>query len=435
MATHGQHQQRAAAPTGTFSALRQRQFALLWYSGVGQSIGLGMQQITLGHFVYDRTDSEFWVGAVAFMNFAPFFLFSPVAGVIGDRTDRRNLLFIAQAISGLAVLILAVLITTDLVAMWQVLLIALAAATGQALTVPTRLAYVNDLVEPRYLMNAVALNSLAQNGMRIIGPVLAGVLIAATGSGGTMYVNAAGYLLGLIPLALLESRPRPSASHTAVLSNIAEGIHFAAKTPMIFFVIMMGNIFSLFGMPYISMLPVFAEDVLDKGAAGLGLLSSASGAGAVVGGVLLARWGDVRNKGRLYQGCFILFFVSLALFALSPIYGLSLALLVLVGMGSMSNINTGTVMLQLGTPRELQGRTMSLWTWGISLSFLGALPVGALAEVYGAQAVMAGSALIGLLCGGALMLWYAAYTRRAAASATARQPSTTPSPAEQRPSA
>jgi MFS family permease len=426
------HQQIATTPAGTFSALRQRQFALLWYSGVGQSIGLGMQQITLGHFVYDRTDSEFWVGAVAFMNFAPFFLFSPVAGVIGDRTDRRNLLFIAQALSGLAVLTLAVLITTDLVTMWQVLLIALAAATGQALTVPTRLAYVNDLVEPRYLMNAVALNSLAQNGMRIIGPVLAGVLIATAGSGGTMYVNAAGYLLGLIPLAMLQSRPRPPATQTAVLHNIAEGINFAAKTPMVFFVIMLGNVFSLFGMPYISMLPVFAEDVLGKGAAGLGLLSSASGAGAVAGGILLARWGDVRNKTRLFQACFILFFGALFLFSLSSVYGLSLALLVLVGMGSMSNINTGTVMLQLGTPRELQGRTMSLWTWGISLSFLGALPVGALAEVYGAPAVMACSALIGLLCGALLMLWYAAHTRRTAAASPALQAQPTSSTVERR---
>ncbi|MGE3594226.1 MAG: MFS transporter, partial [Dehalococcoidia bacterium] len=375
-----------------------------------------------------------WVGAVAFMNFAPFFLFSPVAGVIGDRTDRRNLLFIAQAISGLAVLTLAILITTDLVAMWQVLLIALAAATGQALTVPTRLAYVNDLVEPRFLMNAVALNSLAQNGMRIIGPVLAGVLIAVAGSGGTMYANAAGYLLGLIPLAMLQSRPRPPATHTAVLRNIAEGIHFAAKTPMVFFVIMMGNIFSLFGMPYISMLPVFAEDVLGKGAAGLGLLSSASGAGAVVGGILLARWGDVRDKRRLFQACFILFFGALFLFSLSPIYGLSLALLVLVGIGSMSNINVGTVMLQIGTPRELQSRTMSLWTWGISLSFLGALPIGALAEVYGAPVVMAGSALIGLLCGALLMLWYAAYTRRTASVTSALQANPAPATAEQRPS-
>jgi MFS family permease len=434
MSARQQHQQLAPAPTGTFSALRQRQFALLWYSGVGQSIGLGMQQITLGHFVYDRTDSEFWVGAVAFMNFAPFFLFSPVAGVIGDRTDRRNLLFIAQALSGLAVLALAVLITTDLVAMWQVLLIALAAATGQALTVPTRLAYVNDLVEPRYLMNAVALNSLAQNGMRIIGPVLAGVLIAAVGSGGTMYVNAAGYLLGLIPLAMLQSRPRPPATQTAVLHNIAEGINFAAKTPMVFFVIMLGNVFSLFGMPYISMLPVFAEDVLGKGAAGLGLLSSASGAGAVAGGILLARWGDVRNKTRLFQACFILFFGALFLFSLSSVYGLSLALLVLVGMGSMSNINTGTVMLQLGTPRELQGRTMSLWTWGISLSFLGALPVGALAEVYGAPVVMACSALIGLLCGALLMLWYATHMRRAAAAPPTLQSKSAPSTIEQRPS-
>jgi len=400
---------------GTFSALRQRQFALLWLSSVGQSIGLGMQQITLGHFVYDRTHSEVWVGAVAFMNFTPFFFFSPVAGVIGDRTDRRNLLFIAQALSGLAVLILAILITTGLIAMWQVLLIALVAATGQALTVPTRLAYVSDLVEPRYLMNAVSLSSLAQNGMRIIGPVLAGLLIATVGSGSTMYVNAAGYLIGLVPLALLQSRPRPVAVRPAILGNIAEGVHYAVKTPLVFFVIMMGNVFSLFGMPYISMLPVFAEDVLGQGAAGLGVLSSASGAGAVVGGILRARWGDARDKRRLFQGCFILFFGALVLFSLSSSYALSLLLLFAVGMGSMSHINAGTVILQLSTPRELQGRTMSLWTWGISLSFLGALPVGVLAEVLGAPAAMAGSATIGLLCGAALMLWYTAHARRAAA--------------------
>src|SRR5262245_7634134 len=136
----------AAEPRlGTFSALRQREFALLWYSSVGQSIGLGMQQIALGYFVWDRTESEFWVGAVAFMNFAPFFLFSPFAGVFGDRFDRRNLLFIAQTLSGAAVLVLAVLITAGFVEMWHVLVIALLAATGQALTVPTRLAYVNDL--------------------------------------------------------------------------------------------------------------------------------------------------------------------------------------------------------------------------------------------------------------------------------------------------
>jgi MFS family permease len=187
-------------------------------------------------------------------------------------------------------------------------------------------------------------------------------------------------------------------------------------------------------MPDISMLPVFAEDVLGKGAAGLGLLSSASGAGAVAGGILLARWGDVRNKTRLFQACFILLFGALFLFSLSSLYGLSLALLVLVGIGSMSNINTGTVMLQLGTPRELQGRTMSLWTWGISLSFLGALPIGALAEVYGAPLVMAGSALIGLLCGILLMLWYAAYTRRTAGIAPATQAKPTSTAAEQRPS-
>ena len=396
---------------GTFSALRQRQFALLWYSGVGQSIGLGMQQITLGYFVWHRTESEFWVGAVAFMNFAPFFLFSPFAGVFGDRMDRRNLLFFAQALSGLAVLVLAVLITAGFVEMWQVLAIALISATGQALTVPTRLAYVNDLVEKRYLMNAVALNSLAQNGMRIVGPLIAGVLIAIIHSGGTMYVNAAGYLLGLIPLAMLESRPRPPAASRDPFAEIAEGIRFALRTPVVFFVIMLGNAFAFFGMPYISMLPVFAEDVLDVGALGLGLLSSASGAGAVVAGIALARMGDYPNKIRLCKGFFLLFLISLVFFSLSPWMSVSLVLMFIVGAGSISHISVGTVILQLNTPAELQARVMSLWTWGICFSFLGALPVGALAELYGAPAVMAVTAALGALSGGALMLWFAAQSR------------------------
>jgi len=301
---------------GTFSALRQREFALLWYGSLGQSIGLGMQQIALGYFVWHRTESELWVGAVAFMNFAPFFLFSPFAGVFGDRFDRRNLLFIAQALSGLSVLTLAVLITSGLVEMWQVLVVALLSATGQALTVPTRLAYVSDLVEPRFLMNAVALNSLAQNGMRIVGPVLAGMFIAVIGVGGTMYVNAAGYLLGLIPLAMMHAHPRPPAANRAPLREIAEGLGFMMRTPVIFFVINVGNLFALFGMPYLSMLPVFAEDVLKVGSLGLGLLSSASGVGAVIGGIVLARLGDTPHKLRMFNSCYLVFVASLVVWLL-----------------------------------------------------------------------------------------------------------------------
>ena len=403
----------AAEPRfGTFSALRQREFALLWYGSVGQSIGLGMQQIALGYFVWDRTESEFWVGAVAFMNFAPFFLFSPFAGVFGDRFDRRNLLFIAQALSGLSVLALAVLITTGLAEMWQVLVVALLSATGQALTVPTRLAYVNDLVEPRFLMNAVALNSLAQNGMRIVGPLLAGLFIALIGAGGTMYVNAAGYLLGLIPLAMMAARPRPPAANRAPLKEIAEGIRFMVRTPVIFFVINVGNLFALFGMPYISMLPVFAEDVLDSGSFGLGLLSAASGVGAVLGGLTLARLGDTPHKIRLFNWCYLTFVVTLVFFSLSPWMWLSLVLMFVIGVGSMSCISIGVVILQQNTPNELQARVMSLWTWGIALAFLGALPVGALSEWYGAPVVMAVTAALGVVSGLALMAWYAGVRKR-----------------------
>jgi len=303
--------------------------------------------------------------------------------------------------------------------MWQVLLVALLAATGQALTVPTRLAYVNDLVEPRYLMNAVALNSLAQNGMRVVGPVIAGVLIAFIEAGGTMYVTAAGYLVGLMPLSMLDSRPRPPAAKRAPLHEIAEGIRFALRTPIVFFAIMLGNAFALFGMPYLSMLPVFAEDVLDAGSFGLGLLMAASGTGAVVGGVVLARIGDTPRKIRLFNGFFLLFLVSLVFFSLSPWMALSLVLMFVVGFGSISHISVGTVLLQLNTPRELQARVMSLWTWGISFSFLGALPVGALAEVYGAPVVMAGTAGLGALSGLALMAWYAAQVRSGRAGGTA----------------
>ncbi len=399
-----------AGPTrlGTFSALRQREFGLLWWSGVGQAIGLGMQQITLGYFVFERTHSEFWVGAVAFMNFAPFFFFSLFAGALGDRLDKRRLLIVSQAGSGIAVFALATLITAGAVAIWHILVIAFFAATWQALTVPIRHAFASELVERRYLLNAIALNALAQNGMRVIGPVLAGVLIGTIGSGGTMYVNAAGYLLGLLPLFVLASRPRAVVSARAsVLGDIRAGIQHAIATPAILFALVLTNlVFCTFGMPYMSMLPVFAKDVLDQGPAGLGLLSAAGGVGSVLGAVVLARLSDYPHRGRLFQGCFVLFFVSLLLFSLSRSFVLSMALIGLVGLGAMSHINLGTVMLQTATPPEMQGRIMSLWTWGISASFLGALPIGALAEVYGAPFVMAGSAAIGLTLGAGLMLRY-----------------------------
>jgi MFS family permease len=393
---------------GTFSALRQREFGLLWWSGVGQAIGLGMQQITLGHFVYERTNDEFWVGAVAFMGFIPFFAFSLFAGAIGDRMDRRVLLLIAQAMSGLAVLLLAILIVTDLVANWHILVASFVAATGQALTVPIRFAYVNELVERRYLMNAVALNSLAQNGMRVIGPVIAGLLIAAISDGGTMFINAAGYLIGLVPLLMLRSRPRPAlVAGVSVLQNIREGVRFALTTPVIMFGLLLSNFgFSLFGMTYISMMPVFAKDVLDSGSLGLGILSGAAGIGSVLGGLALARLGDYPHKRRLYTGFYVLFFAALTAFSLSPNFYLSLAIITLVGLGSISHISMGTVIIQTATPQALQGRVMSLWTWGICLNFLGALPVGALAHFYGAPAVMAVSAVLGLLFGLFLMARY-----------------------------
>ena len=141
---------------GTFAALKQRDFALLWFSGLGQGIGMGMQQVTLGYFVFELTHSSFWVGTVAFMNFAPFFFLSLFAGALADRMDKRMLLVLTQAVSGLAVLALATLITADVVEIWHILVIAFVSAILQAMTMPIRFSFVNELVERRYLMNAVA---------------------------------------------------------------------------------------------------------------------------------------------------------------------------------------------------------------------------------------------------------------------------------------
>ena len=400
------HAEQEAPKQGAFSALRERNFALLWWSGVGQAASLGMQQIALGHFVFDRTHSEFWTGMVVFMGFIPFFTFSLFAGAIGDRMNRRTLLIGAHLWSGAFILLLALLIITDVVQVWMVMAIAFAAAFSQSVTVPIRFALVGELVQQRVLMNAIALNSLSQNGMRIVGPVLAGVLIASAGHGWTILVISLGYLLGVLPLLRLQTPPRDRAyiASGSVFANIAEGINFARRTPVVMYALLLSNFgFSLFGMPYLSMLPVFAKEVLGKGATELGYLSAAGGAGSVLGALLLARLGDYPHKRRLFQGFYVLFFTALVAFSLSPVYALSLVMLVFVGMGSMTHINVGTALVQLNTPRELQGRVMSLWTWGICLNMLGAMPVGALSEIWGAPPVMAGWALCGLLFGLMLM--------------------------------
>ena len=410
----------AAARPGAFSALGQRQFALFWYSGLGQAIGLGMQQITLGHYIFATTNSAFWVGAVAFANFFPLFTLSLFAGVLGDRMDKRKLLAVSQLISGGAVLALAVLITSGLASIGLVLLTSVVAATGQALTLSTRFAMVGELADRDHLANAFALNGLSQNGMRVLGPVLAGVLISLIGDGRTMYVNASAYLLGVLPLLLLERRPpRHGANRPRVLDDLRDGLRFAGRTIDIPAIIVPGHLMVLFSLSYMHLLPVFAKDVLDRESTGLGLLSAAAGLGSVLGGLVLAKlgnFGTLDQKHRAYQTGMIVVSLALLVFALSTNFALSLVALSISGLAMIILSNTGQVMLQIVTPAEYQERVMSLWGWGASLNFLGGFPLGAAAAAFGAPAALTGSVLLGLT---AQLLLFAWFNRRRAAQRAA----------------
>lgn len=365
-----------------------------------------MTRVATSWLVYRLTDSPVLLGLVSFAGQIPAFLLAPVAGVWVDRWDRHRILLITQVLSMLQSFALAGLALAGWINISEVIGLAFLQGLINAFDMPARQAFVVQMVERREdLSNAIALNSSMVNGTRLIGPALAGVLIAATGEGICFLLDGISYVAVIASLLLMrvtgrqaEIRPR------RVMQELQEGWRYVTQSAPVRSLLIMVGLMSLVGMPYTVLMPVFASKILHGGPHTLGLLMAASGVSAVAGGASLAMRKSVLGLGRRIALASAIFSVSLVVFALSRSLWLSLAVLPLTGFGMMQQTASANTILQTIVEDEKRGRVMSYYSMAfIGMAPFGSLLAGELAERIGAPyTLVLGAALVG-----AGSLWFA----------------------------
>lgn len=389
-------------------ALRSRNYRL-FLAGQGVSlVGTWMQHVAMSWLVYRLTGSALLLGVVGFTGQIPTLFISPVAGVLADRWDRRRLLLATQTLAMLQAALLALVVLTGLVQVWQIIFLSLILGVVNAFDIPIRQSFVVEMVEQREdLGNAIALNSSLVNGARLIGPAIAGLLIASVGEGICFILNALSYLAVIIALAAMHLPPaaNPRPARRPILHELREGFLYAYQFGPIRSILLLLALVSLMGMPYSVLVPVFAKDVLHGGAHTFGFLMTAAGSGALAGTLYLASRHSVRGLGRVIVRATILFAAGIAAFALSDNFPLSLAALAVAGFGAMTLVASCNTVLQTILDEDKRGRVMSFFT----MAFIGVAPFGSLGA--GAMAGIIGPRDTLLLGGAGCLVGAAVFVR------------------------
>ena len=386
-------------------AFRHRNYRLFFGGQLISLTGTWMQTVAQAWLVYRLTGSAVLLGFVAFSGQFPVFLFATLGGAFADRHRRHRILVITQTASMLLAFCLAALTLTHQVQVWHVFTLAALLGLVNAFDVPTRQAFVVDMVGRGDLINAIALNSSMFNGARIIGPTIAGVLVATVGEGWCFFANAVSYIAVIIGLLLMkmkkkEHMPLPGSA----LASIIEGLGYAGRTDPVRTLLLLLGLVSLLGMPYVVLMPIFADQVLHGGARGLGVLMGAAGVGALIGALSLAARQGVRGLGRVIAFSAGGFGASLILFSLSRSFWLSAGLLLPVGFFMMVQMAASNTLVQTMVPDRLRGRVMAIHAMMLlGMDPFGALLAGALAHHLGAPITVAIGGVVCIV--GATLFW------------------------------
>jgi MFS family permease len=383
-----------------FGALAHRNFRL-FFIGQGISlVGTWLQNVGEGWLILTLTNSPFYVGLTAALSSVGVLLFSLYAGVIADRVDKRRVIIFMQLAFMIEAFTVSILIWTHVIAVWQVLVLATTLGLASAFDIPMRQAFIVEMVGKDDLMNAIALNSSLFNGARVIGPAIAGFLIGTVGIPWCYFLNGLSYIAVIAGLLMmrLPYQPRPARTASA-WSGFREVLTYLRGDRRLRVLIVLTAILSVFGFPYIAMMPVFARDVLHRGATGYGALTSSIGIGAVIGalGVALAA-NRIRKRGRLMLVGGTVFGILLILFSASRALALSMVLLGLTGCAMIVNNSLTNTMLQTTAPDHLRGRVMGFYSFVfVGMAPFGAFLFGLVGEHIGVPATLAiGGAIVAL---------------------------------------
>ena len=359
----------------TLRALRHRNFQLFFGGQLISLVGTWMQNIAQDWLVYRLTGSSLLLGTVAFVSQIPIFLLAPVAGIVADRWNRHRIVIATQSASMALALTLATLTLTGRIRVWEIMVLASLLGVVNAFDIPARQAFLIDMVGRDDLLNAIALNSSMFNSARIIGPAIAGILVASVGEGWCFFANGISYIAVITGLLMMRLTKKADLQKKgSPLENMIEGFRFARHTAPVRALLLLIGFVSLAAMPYTVLMPIFAGRILHGGARQLGMLMGATGIGALLGALTLASKTSVSGLGKWVWMAATGFGASLILFTLSRHLWLSLALLIPTGFGMMVQMGATNTLLQVMVPDRLRGRVMSLY----SMMFIGMGPIGAL---------------------------------------------------------
>jgi MFS family permease len=415
---------RRIARTKAMSAFRHRNFRLFFGGQAISLVGTWMQQVAQAWLVLTVSGGDpLWLGVVAAAQFLPVMVLGLFAGVLADVLPKRQTLLAVQVVMMVLAAVLAVLVATDVVEIWMIVLLAVLLGCANAVDMPVRQSFAYEMVGPKDVGNAVSINSAMFNGARVLGPAIAGLTIGVFGIAIAFAINAVSFLAVIAGLAAMRDEelqrarlvPRPQ-SVAAVFENLGEGLRFVRHTPIVLMSVAVVGIVATFGMNFSVLVPPLAQDILSSDAAGYGFLMTASGVGALLSAVALVIGGKPR-PARIAVGAMVLGIASVLL-AMSTSFPLSLLLMVPIGAGGIAMAATANATIQLNVPDGLRGRVMSVYTTVFSASVpIGGIATGALASAVGIPMTIAVGGALSLAVGGGAYVWWRRIQRARAAEA------------------
>ena len=377
------------SPGQMVSSLRQRNYRLFFFGQLVSIAGTWMQTVAQSFVVLDLTHSGTQLGLTTAARFLPMFVFGPLGGVFADRLDRRRVLYVTQALSGLLAGVFAVTVGTHSIRLWIVYLLALALGFVNVFDNPARQSFISEMVSTGDLPNAVTLNSVAANMARVFGAALGGVIAAAIGLALCFTVNALSFGAVLVSLAAMRSSELFSAERVSrQKKQVRQGLRYVRNTPELLIPLLMIAVVGTLAWEFQVSLPLMASKVFHGGAASYGVMASVMGGGAVVGGLISAARG--RPRARALCLAAIGWGIAILAAAVAPSFALELAALVFVGYGSITFNSLAKTTLQLAAKPEMRGRVMALW----ALAWMGSTPIGGPIVGWTGQAIGARWALV-----------------------------------------
>ncbi|MCX5686085.1 MAG: MFS transporter [Candidatus Omnitrophica bacterium] len=381
-----------------FRALQYRNFRL-FFIGQGVSVvGTWMQAIAMSWLVYRMTNSPFLLGLVGFLSQIPAFLFGPFAGVIVDRFNRHRILILTQILSMIQAFLLAALTLSGRIEVWHIILLGFLLGCINSLDIPARQTFVIEMVERKEnLANAIALNSFLFNSARLIGPSIAGVIIALLGEGICFLVNGLSFLAVIAALTAMKVGPlKTEGEKRDILADIKEGFGYAYNFLPIRYILMLLGVISVMGMSYAVLMPVFAKDILGGGPGTFGTLMASGGVGAIAATIYLASRKSIVGLGDMIPVFATLFSIGIIVFSISRALWFSLVVLAATGFGMMAYMAASNIIIQTVVDDDKRGRVMGFYM----MTFIGLAPFGSLLAGSLASRIGATNTLIagGIIC-------------------------------------